>query len=73
MSSPAGKGADMYKELVNATDYANLYGLYDASGAPVGMMEKRLGGCDMGTYYYSLTAKYSRSDIRRLFREAIER
>ena len=60
----------MKKELINATDYANIYGLYDDDGKPIGTMEVRLAGRDVGTYCYSLTGKYNKRDIRRLFKEA---
>ena len=60
----------MTKELINRTDYANIYGLYDESGKPIGTMEQRLAGRDVGTHYYSLSRKYNKRDIRRLFKEA---
>lgn len=63
----------MTKELINRTDYANIYGLYDNNGKPIGTMEMRLAGRDCGTYYYSLCGKYNKKDIRRMFKEAIEK
>lgn len=63
----------MIRELLNATDYANIYGLYDEGGAPIGEIEQILAGRYCGTYYYSLTSRYSRRDIKRLFSESIDR
>jgi len=63
----------MTKELINQTNYVNIWGLYDESGKPIGTMEVRLAGRDCGTYCYSLTGKYSNRDIRRMFKEATER
>lgn len=63
----------MTKELINQTNYANIWGLYDDSGKPIGSMEVRLAGRDVGTYYYSLVVKYNKRDIRRMFKEATER
>lgn len=63
----------MTKELINQTNYANIWGLYDESGKPIGTMEVRLAGRDCGTHCYSLVGKYNKRDIRRMFKEATER
>ena len=63
----------MVKELINQTNYADIWGLYDESGKPIGTMEVRLAGRDWGTYCYSLVGKYNKRDIRRMFKEATER
>ncbi len=63
----------MTKELINQTNYANIWGLYDDSGKPVGTMEVQIAGRDCGTYCYSLVGKYSKRDIRKMFKEATER
>ena len=55
--------------LINQTDYANIYGVYEDNGTPIGEVEERLAGRDVGTHYYSLTSRYKRSDIKRIFRE----
>jgi len=52
------------------TEYANIYGVYESSGKPVGTVEVRLAGRDVGTYFYSLSGKYTRRDIRKFYREA---
>lgn len=62
----------MTKELINQTDYANIYGIYDETGKAIGTVEVRLAGRDVGTYCYSLTGKYNKRDIRRFFKEAKE-
>lgn len=63
----------MKVELINATNYANIYGLYDDSGKVIGTKEVRLAGRDVGTYYYSWTYKYSRKEVKRLFRCAVSK
>ena len=60
----------MKKELINATDYANIWGLYDNDGKPIGTMEIRLAGRDVGTYCYSLVGKYNKRQIRQFFKTA---
>lgn len=57
----------MKVELINRTDYANIYGVYDSTGKPVGSVEVRLAGRDVGTYCYSLCGKYTKRDIRKFF------
>ena len=60
----------MIKELINQTHYADIYGLYTPAGAPIGTMEVVLAGRNTGTYYYTLSGKYTRSQIKKLFKEA---
>lgn len=60
----------MKKEIINATNTANIYGLYNGAGAPIGTMEVVLCGPYAGTYFYSLSGKYTRFQIKKLFREA---
>lgn len=62
----------MTVERINCTDYANIYGVYDSTGKPVGTVEVRLAGRDVGTYCYSLTGKYTKRDIRKFYRDAIK-
>jgi len=62
----------MIKELINQTNTANIYGLYEQAGRPVGTMEVVLCGPNVGTYYYSLSGKYTRAQIKKLFKEAKE-
>jgi len=57
----------MTVELINMTDYANIYGVYENSGKPIGTVEVRLAGHDVGTYCYSLSGKYNKRDIRKFF------
>lgn len=60
----------MHVELINTTDYANIYCLYDEYNRPIGTKEVKLAGREAGvTFYYSLTSK-TRKEIRRLFAEA---
>ena len=60
----------MTVELINMTDYANIYGIYDETGKPIGTIENRLAGRDVGTYAYSLSGKYTKRDIKGFWREA---
>ena len=62
----------MKTELINTTDYANIYGIYNEDGKPIGTVEQRLAGRDVGTYFYSLSGRYTKRDIRRFFKEARE-
>lgn len=57
----------MKVELINQTNYANIYGIYETSGKPIGTVEVRLAGRDVGTHCYSLVGKYNKRDIRRFY------
>lgn len=57
----------MTVERINATDYANIYGVYEDSGKPIGTAEVRIAGRDVGIYFYTLSGKYTRKDIERIF------
>ena len=60
----------MVSELINQTNYANIYGLYDDNGKPIGTKEVKLAGWEAGkTFYYSLVCKYDKQDIRKMFKE----
>jgi len=58
----------MKAELINATNYANIYCLYDSSGKPIGTKEVVIAGRDVGIYYYSLTYRYTVREIKAMFR-----
>jgi hypothetical protein len=57
----------MKVELINQTNYANIYGIYEKNGKLIGTVEVRLAGRDVGTYCYSLCGKYNKRDIRRFY------
>ena len=59
----------MKVELINAPDYANIYGIYDKTGKPIGTVETRLAGRDIGTYAYTLSGRYTKRDIMRFYKE----
>lgn len=59
----------MKVELINRTNYANIYGVYDETGKPIGTAEIVLAGRNAGTYYYSLTGKHTKNDIRKIFNQ----
>lgn len=56
----------MKVELINQTNYANIYGLYDNNGKAIGTKEVILAGKDVGIYYYSLTSK-TRTEVKKMF------
>lgn len=56
-------------ELINQTNSANIYGVYENNLKPVGTVEIKLIGPDCGTHAYSLTGKYSKKDILRFYNE----
>lgn len=60
----------MTVERINMTDYANIYGVYDESGKPIGTVEVVLAGRNVGTFCYSLCGKYSKRDIRKFYSES---
>lgn len=62
----------MVKEKINSTDYANIYGLYTDAGQVIGTMEVKLAGRNAGTYYYTLSGRYTRKQIQALFKQARE-
>lgn len=52
----------MTVELINQTNTANIYGVYESSGKPIGTVQCTLcGTCQ--TIAYSLTGKYTRKQI----------
>ena len=59
----------MIVEKINETNYANIYGVYDETGKAIGTVEVRLAGRDCGTYCYSLSYKYSKRDIRKIYNQ----
>ena len=53
-------------EKLNATTYANIYGVYNEAGQPVGTVELKIAGRDAGKVTcYTLIGKYTRRDIRK--------
>ena len=63
----------MTVERINMTDYANIYGIYDAAGKPIGTVEVVLAGRNVGTFCYSLVGKYSKRDIRKFYNDAMKK
>lgn len=62
----------MTVEKINSTDYANIYGVYDSTGKPIGTVEVKVAGWEAGKVFcYSLTGKYNKRDIRRFYNAAI--
>lgn len=56
----------MYTELINATDYTNVYGLYDENERLIGTKEITLAGRNVGTRYSSWCSM-TRKEIRAIF------
>lgn len=60
----------MTVERINETQYANIYGVYDENGKPIGTVEVVLAGRNAGSSYcYSLVGKYNKRDIRKFYNE----
>lgn len=54
-------------ELIGATNYTNIYGLFTNAGKPLGIKEVTLAGRNVGTEYYSLERALTRKQIKSLF------
>lgn len=54
-------------KLMNCTNYANIYGLFE-NGKVIGTKEVRLAGIDCKTYY-DTWSKYSKKEIKKFFKE----
>ena len=60
----------MTVELINQTTWANIYGVYDKAGKPIGTVEAVLAGREAGSYFaYTLSGRYTKRDIMRFYRE----
>ena len=59
----------MEVKLVNQTNYANIYWVFDETGRAVGIVEQRLAGRDCGLYIRSHSVKYKNSDIRKIWKQ----
>lgn len=55
-------------ERINSTHYANIYAVKEA-GQVIGTIEQVLAGRRPGAFAYTLCGKYSKRDIKRIFRE----
>ena len=59
----------MQLKLLNATDYANIYGIIE-NGRTVGTIEHKIAGREAGKKFFnSWTGKYNKRDIRKFYRE----
>ena len=58
----------MKVKFLNATNYANIYGLFDENEKCIGTKEVRLAGIDCNTYFDSWS-KYTKREIKKMFRE----
>lgn len=60
----------MKVERINGTDYAEIYGIYENNGKPVGTAELKIAGWEAGKLFvYRLTNKYTTAQLRKIFRE----
>ena len=57
-------------ELINATNYTNIYGLFTNAGVPLGTKGVTLAGRNVGIEYYSLKRALTRKQIKSLFIQA---
>lgn len=60
-------------ELINQTHTANIYGVYDKAGRPIGTIEIKLTGLDAGMHVYTLSGKHTRNDIKRIYKEEMKK
>lgn len=58
----------MLVKLVNATNYANIYGLFDGDRM-IGTKQVTVAGVNAGKVQYCTWSKYGLRDIRRMFKE----
>lgn len=59
----------MEVKLVNQTNYANIYWVFDETGKVVGTVEQRLAGRDCRTYCKTWSGKYTSIDIRKIWNQ----
>jgi len=57
----------MTVEKIGATNYANIYGIYDSTGKVIGTAEIVLAGRYTGHYFYTLSGKHTRAQIKKIF------
>ena len=57
-------------EKINATNYADIFGLYDKNGKPIGTMEVVLAGQHVGRYFYTWSSA-TRAQVKKWFIETI--
>ena len=60
----------MTVEQIGRTNYANIYGIYSPAGEVVGTAEIVLAGRYAGKYFYTLSGKYTRKQIEKIFYSA---
>ena len=57
-------------EQINATQYANIYGIYTDAGKVAGTVEVVIAGREAGkTFFYSWTNQFTRNDIKKAWRK----
>ena len=57
---------------IKRTDTAVLYVIQDQAGRPVGQVEWKMTGPDVGQHFYSLASGYRPAQLRKIFRSAVQ-
>lgn len=59
----------MQLKQTGATDYANIYGIFE-NGEQIGTIEHKIAGREAGKMFFlSWTGKYNKRDIRKFYKE----
>lgn len=58
--------------LVKRTGSAIIYVISDQTGRPVGQVEWKMTGPDVGQHFYSLASGYRPAQLRKIFRSAVQ-
>jgi hypothetical protein len=58
----------MTVELINQTNNANIYGIYEKDGSPAGTVENILTGPNCGYHAYTIS-RHTRAEIMAAYKE----
>lgn len=61
----------MTVRLIKHTHIGSIYCIYDPAGRPIGQVEWKMAGPDVGQYFYSFDPKYKPARLRKIYRAAI--
>ena len=59
----------MYIKLINCTNTANIYGLYNDENRIIGTCEMVLAGREAGKSFYASWSHHTNREIKKLFRK----
>ena len=60
----------MTVKLIKHTHIGSIYCIYDLAGRPIGQVEWKMAGPNVGQYFYSMDSKYKPAKLRKIFRSA---